>query len=172
MCICKIRPTKCKCCNYSIQFLRKLPLQVPRDYAAFERLQKDLTDAFPECHLPDLPRKFHLFMNESDVEDRQVAFDCLVKVISKSRDMCTSVPVLRFLEVDLLADRNYYKNRREFLKRKEEEVAKAKRKEMQIFGDRSEGIDNQGLFSSEGNDDVDLFKDDSKRRQPFAGKLA
>lgn len=111
-------------------------------------------------------------MSESDVEDRQVAFDCLVKVISKSRDMCTSVPVLRFLEVDLLADRNYYKNRREFLKRKEEEVAKVRRKEMQIFGDRSEEIDNQGLFSSEGNDDVGLFKDDSKRRQPFAGKRA
>jgi len=43
---------------------------------------------------------------------------------------------------------------------------------MQIFGDRSEEIDNQGLFSSEGNDNVDPIKDDSKRRQPFAGKLA
>ena len=111
-------------------------------------------------------------MSASDVEDRQVAFDCLVKVISKSRDMCTSVPVLQFLGVDLLADRNYHKQRREFLKRKEEEVAKVKRKDMQIFGDRSEAIDNKGLFSSEGSEDVDLFKDDSKGRQPFAGKPA
>ena len=72
-------------------------LQVPRDYAAFEKLQKDLIDSFPELKLPDLPRKFHLFMNQSDIEDRQVAFDCLLKVVTKSKEMCTSVPMLRFL---------------------------------------------------------------------------
>lgn len=72
-------------------------LQVPRDYAAFENLQKELMEAFPELKLPDLPRKFHLFVNQSDVDERQVAFDCLMKVLAKKKDLCTSVPMLRFL---------------------------------------------------------------------------
>ena len=73
------------------------PLQVRRDYAAFEKLQKDLLDAFPELKLPDLPRKFHLFVNQSDVDERQVAFDCLMKVVAKDKELCCSVPMLRFL---------------------------------------------------------------------------
>ena len=158
--------------SHSIIFisLQHLYLQVPKDYAAFEKLQKDLVDTFPELSLPDLPRKFHLFMTASDVEDRQVAFDCLVKVVAKNREMCTSVPLLRFLGVDLLADRNYYKDRREFLKHKEEEAANVKEKEDRIFGDRSEEIE-QGLFETGSGEDVDLFKTDSKGRKPLAGKL-
>ena len=109
-------------------------------------------------------------MTASDVEDRQVAFDCLVKVVAKNREMCTSVPVLRFLGVDLLADRNYYKDRREFLKRKEEEAANVKEKEDRIFGDRSQEIE-QGLFETGSGEDLDLFKTDSKGRKPLAGKL-
>ena len=159
--------------SYSIIIisLHHIYVQVPKDYAAFEKLQKDLVDTFPELSLPDLPRKFHLFMTTSDVEDRQVAFDCLIKVVAKNREICTSVPILRFLGVDLLADRNYYKDRREFLKRNEEEAAKAKVKEDRIFGDRSEEIE-QGLFETGSSEDVDLFKTHSKGRQPLAGKLA
>lgn len=109
-------------------------------------------------------------MTTSDVEDRQVSFDCLVKVVARNREVCTSVPVLRFLGVDLLADRNYYKGRREFLKRNEEEAANAKEKEDRIFGNRSEEIE-QGLFETGSSEDVDLFKTHSKGRQPLAGKL-
>ena len=73
------------------------PLQVPRDYAAFENLQKELLESFPELKLPDLPRKFHLFVNQGDIDERQVAFDCLMKVLAKKKELCTSVPMLRFL---------------------------------------------------------------------------
>ncbi len=73
------------------------PSKVPRDYNAFEKFQRDVLDAFPELKLPDLPRKFHLFVNQSDIEERQVAFDCLMKVVAQKRELCSSVPVLRFL---------------------------------------------------------------------------
>lgn len=86
-----------------------LHIQVPRDYAAFEKLQKDVLEAYPNLQLPGLPRKFHVFFDDSDVEERQVAFDCLVKVIAKHKEMCCSSALLNFLGFSLLADREYYK---------------------------------------------------------------
>lgn len=50
-----------------------------------------------------------MFFDDSDVEERQVAFDCLVKVIAKHKDMCCSSPILNFLGFNLLGDREYYK---------------------------------------------------------------
>ena len=64
---------------------------------------------YPDLQLPSLPRKFHVFFDDSDVEERQIAFDCLVKVIAKRKDTCCSSPVLNFLGFSLLADREYYK---------------------------------------------------------------
>lgn len=84
-------------------------IQVPRDYAAFEKLQKDVLEAFPDIQLPSLPRKFHVFFDDSDVEERQVAFDCLVKVIAKHKEISCSSPLLNFLGFKLLGDREYYK---------------------------------------------------------------
>ena len=55
-------------------------LQAPREYEAFEQLQKDLLEGFPQLKLPSLPRKFHLFLKDTDIEERQIAFDCLMKV--------------------------------------------------------------------------------------------
>ena len=39
-----------------------------------------MMEAFTDLKLPSLPRKFHLFMTDTDVEERQFAFDCLLKV--------------------------------------------------------------------------------------------
>lgn len=83
--------------------------QVRRDYSAFEKFQRDLLVAFPELKLPALPRKFHVFMNETDIEERMVCFDCVMKVIAKHKTMCTSPPVLEFLGFSLIADKKYFK---------------------------------------------------------------
>ena len=88
-----------------------LLLQVRRDYAAFEKFQQDILLAFPELKLPSLPRKFHLFMSETDIEERMVSFDCLVKVIAKHKVMCTSPPMLEFLGFTVLSDKKYFKVR-------------------------------------------------------------
>jgi len=83
--------------------------QVPRDFSAFEKLQKDILLAFPQLKLPNLPRKFLMFVGEADIEERMVSFDCIVKIIARSKEMCTSPPMLEFLGFDLLADRKYHK---------------------------------------------------------------
>ena len=83
--------------------------QVMKDYEAFEKLQKDITQMFQELKLPALPRKFHLFIDSNDIEERQVAFDCLLKVLSRDKAMSVSIPMLQFLGFDLLADKKYFK---------------------------------------------------------------
>ncbi len=80
-----------------------------RDYEAFEKLQKDIIQQFPELKLPSLPRKFHLFVDIGDIEERQIAFDCLMKVLARDKAMAVSIPMLQFLSFDLLADKNYFK---------------------------------------------------------------
>lgn len=85
--------------------------QVPRDYAAFEKLQQEILASFPELKLPPLPRKFHLFMSESDIDERMVSFDCIMKLIARHQDMCVSSAMLHFLGFNLLADKKYYKVR-------------------------------------------------------------
>ena len=131
----------CMCIDLHLLIL----LQVPRDYAAFEKLQKDILQQFPDLKLPDLPRKYVLFMSEEDVDDRQVSFDCLMTVIARNKELCTSIALLEFLGIDLLADRKYKKRRPEYLKKlkteKEEEEAKQKQlkdDDFDIFGEKNE----------------------------------
>lgn len=50
-----------------------------------------------------------MFMNETDIEERMVSFDCIVKLIARDKTMCTSSPMLQFLGFDTLSDRKYYK---------------------------------------------------------------
>ena len=50
-----------------------------------------------------------MFFDDTDVEERQVAFDCLVKVIAKHKEMCCSSSLLNFLGFSLLADKEYFK---------------------------------------------------------------
>ena len=131
--------------DYFITFTCSFP-QVPRDYDAFEKLQKDLLEQFPELKLPSLPRKYHLFMTEADVDERQISFDCLLVLVSRNPELATSFPVLEFLGVDLIADRKYHKKRQEYLKLKETEREKEKKREKLILGDNEEQVD---LFGEE-----------------------
>lgn len=50
-----------------------------------------------------------MFVNESDIEERMVSFDCIVKLIARDKEMCTSPPMLEFLGFDLQADKKYFK---------------------------------------------------------------
>ena len=69
---------------------------------------------------------------------------------------------------ELLADRNYYKQRREFLQKREEEALETKRKDEALFGSQSEGADQKTelfpsdqkteLFPSD-HGDTDLFQE-------------
>ena len=50
-----------------------------------------------------------MFMNDSDIEERMVSFDCIVKLISRHKSMFDSAPMLEFLGFDSQTDRKYYK---------------------------------------------------------------
>ena len=108
--------------------------QVLRDYDAFEKLQNEVEQQFPSLKLPSLPRKFHIFMSQSDIDERQMSFDCLLTVLSRNADICTSIPMLQFLGVDLLGDRKYHKMRKEYLEKKEQMAVQQKAREEQIIG--------------------------------------
>ncbi len=101
-----------------------------------------------------MPRKHFLFINDDDLEDRRVSFDCLLTVVAKSKDLCTSIPVLIFLGIDLLADRKYAKRRKEYLKKKEDIKKPVTAK------DEPEDLFTGG--NSDGEVEEDLFKDPPK----------
>jgi hypothetical protein len=92
---------------------------VLRDYEAFENLQKDMLQTVPNLKLPSLPRKYHLFTSDTDIEERQMAFDCLLKVLCKERVMCTSPTFLHFLGFKDDADITYLRKRAEYIKREQ-----------------------------------------------------
>ena len=119
---------------------------MPRDYEAFEILQKELVE---EClmKLPELPRKFHVFMTDDDIHERQVSFDCLLKVLAQNKDNCTCAPLLRFLNVELDADTKYFAARKAYLQNKEKLMQKA-----QVYLDKGE----DSLFD-EVETEADLF---------------
>lgn len=153
-------PTPKQVKNYHVVVITKLPFfklpehsedevvqfMVPRDYDAFEILQKELVD---ECHikLPDLPRKFHVFMSDDDIQERQVSFDCLLKVLARDKEKCTCAPLLRFLQVPLDADKIYFSARKEYLQKKEKLAEKA-----------------QAFL---GKDETSLFDECEKEPDPF-----
>ncbi len=133
--------------------------QVQRDYEAFEKLQKDLIQQFPNLKIP-MPRKYYMFINEEDLEDRRVSFDCFLAVVAKNKEISTSIPVLIFLGVDLLADRKYAKRRQAYLKKQEES---AERKI--VIEDQNEELFSQSSEKKLLEDDEfeeDLFKDPPK----------
>lgn len=109
---------------------------MPRDYDAFEILQKELVEEL-QMKLPDLPRKFHVFITDDDIHERQVSFDCLLKVLAQNKERCTCAPLLRFLNVDLDADKKYFAARKEYLQKQEALMQKA-----QVFLGKEEA----GLF--------------------------
>ena len=93
-------------------------------------------------------------MSEEDVEDRRFSFDCLMTIISRNAELVTSIPMLEFLGIDLLADRKYKKRRQEYLN-KSKSLTEAKADD----GDNDE----TDLFtvtakSKASDDDDDLFE--------------
>lgn len=109
-------------------------IQVLRDYDAFEKLQNEIIRQFSDLKLPSLPRKFHLFLSDSDIEERQISFDCLMTVLARNSEICTSIPVLQFLGIDLLADRKYHKRRKEYMQKQEQMKEEDRAREEQIIG--------------------------------------
>ena len=135
-----------------------------RDYEAFEKLQKDLSLQFPQIKLP-MPRKYFLFMSDDDLEDRRVSFDCLLTVIAMNKELCTCIPVLIFLGIDLLADRKYAKRRKAYLKKTSEDATTSNGSEVKddedLFSDEKKNVDSKPT----NDDDEDLFKDPPKDLQ-------
>ena len=110
-----------------------------------------------------MPRKYFLFINEEDLEDRRVSFDCLLAVVARNKEICTSIPVLIFLGIDLLADRKYAKRRKEYLKKQEESEEKEKTVEEEndeLFSQDSGK--NQKHLPEDDEFEEDLFKDPPK----------
>lgn len=101
-----------------------------------------------------MPRKHFLFMSDEDLEDRRVSFDCLLTVVANSKELCTSIPVLIFLGIDLLADRKYAKRRKEYLKKQNEESEENKEEEQveDLFSQKKSQEPKNGL-----ENDEDLF---------------
>lgn len=145
-------------------------LQVPRDYEAFETLQKELLENFSSLKLPALPRKYHIFMSESDIEERQISFDCLLMLVARTPDMCTSIPVLKFLGVDLIADKKYRKKRPEYLEAQTAKKDQEKKRQEKILGKKGEE-DDEGLFGEERTSGRN-GKDDSDSEDLFGSDLS
>lgn len=140
-------------------FFPALFSQVQRDYEAFEKLQKELIQQYPELKLP-MPRKYYLFMSEEDLEDRRVSFDCLLTVVAGNKELCTSIPMLIFLGIDLLADRKYAKRRKEYLKKQTEQDkgSQEEEEELDLFSqNKSQEQTNNAEM------DEDLFGDSSEQ---------
>lgn len=87
-------------------------------------------------------------MSDEDIEDRRFSFDCLMTLVSRSTELVTSIPMLEFLGVDLLADRKYKKHRQKYL---EQNRPSAKKKNDKI----------------ESEEDLDLFGEATKTESDF-----
>ena len=48
-------------------------------------------------------------MSETDIEERMVSFDCIVKIIARHKRMCVSAAMLEFLGFTLVSDKKYFK---------------------------------------------------------------
>ncbi|CAI8042055.1 hypothetical protein GBAR_LOCUS23357 [Geodia barretti] len=154
--------------------------QVLRDYEAFENLQKDVLQSFPNLKLPSLPRKYHLFTSDTDIEERQIAFDCLLKVLCKERVMCTSSTFLHFLGFKDDADVTYLRKRAEYIKReqpKEIETIDNQSGDTQLFTTtkKAELIDEEyaspgGNTTTFAGDDVTFGPKNDSGKRAFAPK--
>ena len=103
-------------------------------------------------------------MSDEDLEDRRVSFDCLMIIVSRSVELTTSIPMLEFLGIDLLADRKYKKRRAEYLESrggalsKDGETKKEEEEPEDLFSEKKKttgGADDK-LFE---DNDEDLFSD-------------
>ncbi|NP_001243150.1 HCLS1-binding protein 3 [Danio rerio] len=73
-----------------------LQFVVSKKYSEIEQLYYSLKTKYPSIHLPPMPRKA-LFVSETDLCNRRVAFDELVKFLSKHPLLANCPELLEFL---------------------------------------------------------------------------
>eukprot|EP00117_Sycon_ciliatum_P019231 scpid69490/ scgid17499/ HCLS1-binding protein 3; HS1-binding protein 3 len=115
---------------------------VPRKYADFERLQEQLSQEFSAIVFPSLPPR-RLYCNEDDLEDRLIAFDCLMRVVAKTTRLSRSHSVLRFLGI-------------------EEKLINRALKEMNTEGSNPASIKEPVVSKEEEEETIDIFADDDE----------
>ncbi|KAG7466032.1 hypothetical protein MATL_G00160530 [Megalops atlanticus] len=71
-------------------------LVVSKKYSEIDEFYYRLSAQYPKIALPSMPRKA-LFVSESDIRERRVAFDELVKFIAKNPTLATCPELLEFL---------------------------------------------------------------------------
>lgn len=70
--------------------------QVSKKYSEIDEFYSNLIAEYPSIHLPAMPRKA-LFVGETDIRERRVAFDELVRFISKHLTLSTCPELMEFL---------------------------------------------------------------------------
>ena len=95
-------------------------------------------------------------------------------LVARTPDMATSIPVLKFLGVDLIADKKYHKKRQEYLQAEEERKAQEKKKQNMVGSDEDvdlfggergtgSGRRENGDAACEDGSDDDLFGEEVKK---------
>ncbi|MCJ8736661.1 hypothetical protein PDJAM_G00015070 [Pangasius djambal] len=69
---------------------------VSKKYSEIDEFYSSLIAQYPSIHLPAMPRKA-LFVGETDIRERRVAFDELVRFISKHPTLSTCPELMEFL---------------------------------------------------------------------------
>ncbi|XP_058255954.1 HCLS1-binding protein 3 isoform X2 [Hemibagrus wyckioides] len=69
---------------------------VSKKYSEIDEFYSNLMAQYPSIHLPAMPRKA-LFVGETDIRERRVAFDELVRFISKHLTLSTCPELMEFL---------------------------------------------------------------------------
>ncbi|KAM9156022.1 HCLS1-binding protein 3 [Pangshura tecta] len=69
---------------------------VSKKYSEIDEFYQKLIAHYPQASLPPLPRKA-LFVGESDIRERRVAFNDIMRLIAKDLELATSPELLEFL---------------------------------------------------------------------------
>ncbi|KAK3537754.1 hypothetical protein QTP70_017864 [Hemibagrus guttatus] len=69
---------------------------VSKKYSEIDEFYSNLMAQYPSIHLPAMPRKA-LFVGEADIRERRIAFDELVRFISKHPTLSTCPELMEFL---------------------------------------------------------------------------
>lgn len=67
-----------------------------KKYSEIDEFYSNLVAQYPSIHLPAMPRKA-LFVGETDIRERRVAFDELVRFISKHPTLANCTELMEFL---------------------------------------------------------------------------
>ncbi|TSM77379.1 HCLS1-binding protein 3 [Bagarius yarrelli] len=70
---------------------------VSKKYSEIDEFYSSLSAQYPSIHLPAMPRKA-LFVGETDIRERRVAFDELVRFIAKHPTLSTCPELMEFLD--------------------------------------------------------------------------